>query len=113
MRFSAFLREFDLFLSLGKARAARLIKTAMTVRATYPLNIKRRRHVLRVQRIATRVAATVCAKHQPVADRNALIKDEALSLPQALLGRDGFEIAEDAAFKMIDLVNAFAAQERG
>ena len=113
MRFPAFLREFDLLLSLGKARAAILIKAAMAVRAAYPLNIKRRRHVLRVQRIATRVAAPVRAKRQPVPNRNALIKNEAFAFPQAVLGRHSFEIAQDAAFEVIDLVNPFAAQERG
>ena len=47
MGFPALLREFDLLLPLGKARAARLIKTVMAMRAAYPLNIKRGRHVFR------------------------------------------------------------------
>ena len=39
MRFPAFLREFDLLLSLGKARTAIIIKAAMTVWASDPFNI--------------------------------------------------------------------------
>jgi hypothetical protein len=59
------------------------------------------------------VATTVGAKREAVAYRNALIKDEAFAFPKAFLRLHGFEIAQDAALKMIDFVDPLGAQEGG
>ena len=39
-------------------------------------------------------------------DRNPFVKDKTFALPQALLRRDGFQIFENAALEVVNLVKA-------
>ena len=49
----------------------------------------------------------------PCADRDALVEDEALALPEALFGGHVFEIFQDAALEMEDIVDAERADIGG
>src|SRR5579863_271391 len=53
------------------------------------------------------------ARLQPMADANPGIEDEAFALPQAFCRGYRFEIFEDAALQMIDLVQALGLEEGG
>ena len=50
---------------------------------------------------------------QPVADRDPLVKHKAFALPQAALGRHGFQVFEDAALEVVDLIESLRPQQRG
>ena len=62
--------------------------------------------------LAARAKAAV-ARLQRVIDGDALVEDETFAVPSALLGRHLLEIGEDAAFKVIDLVEPFSLEECG
>ena len=46
----------------------------------------------------------------PVNDRDSLIEDKARTIPEALLCRDLFQILQDAAFEMINILEAMRPQ---
>ena len=56
--------------------------------------------------MAAGAAEAGVANCKSVADRHALIEDEAFALPQARLRRDRLQVFEDAAFEVIDLREA-------
>ena len=47
-----------------------------------------------------------------VTDRDALIEDKARAVPEALLCRDLFQILQDAAFEMINILKPMRPQVR-
>src|ERR1700754_1636128 len=49
---------------------------------------------------------------QPVAERDAVVKDKAFAAPAALRFRHAFEILQDAALEVIDLGKAARQQQR-
>ena len=71
------------------------------------------RHVGLAQRPAAGAAEAVGARRQSVADADPFVEDEAFAAPQAVLLGHVFEIIEDAALEMIDLVHPLGARESG
>ena len=69
--------------------------------------------VLGAQWVPAGSAQLKMARLQVVADRNPLVKHKALALPTALCGRHGFKVLQDAAFEMVDLIEALGAHEGG
>src|SRR5437879_4266013 len=49
---------------------------------------------------------------QPVAERDAVVKDKTFAVPAALRFRDAFQVFQDAALEMIDLGEAARQQKR-
>ena len=62
------------------------------------------------QGMAAGAAEGGVAFDQPMADRDALVEDEAFAGKAALLGGDGFEIFENAALEVEHLLEALAQQ---
>ena len=59
------------------------------------------------------MAQLMISRLKPMPDCDALVENETFSLPQAFFLGHGFEVFEDAALEVIDLLVAQAAQESG
>ena len=49
---------------------------------------------------------------QMVVDRDTIVKDETLTIPLTLLGRNFLQIFENAALQVIHLIKPFGSHER-
>ena len=66
-----------------------------------------------LQRVTAGTAQPVIPRLEAMAHGDALIKDKAFALPQALFGGDSLQVLENAAFEVVDLVEAAHLHERG
>ena len=81
--------------------------------ASDPLDVAGRGPSFGADRHAATPAETVGPLAEAVADRDPLVEDETLTLPKAFGLRRRFEIAQDAAFQMEDVLNALGLEEGG
>src|SRR5690606_3625522 len=65
----------------------------------------------RAERPAARTAQRVRARAQAVAHAHTLVEDEALALPAALAFGHLLQVLQDAAFEVVDLLEALHAQQ--
>src|SRR5690606_23460523 len=84
----------------------------VALRAADALFIMLRGFVFGAERQTTCAAEFVVAALEPMANGNAFIEDEALTVPQARFRFYGLQVLEDAAFKMVDVFKALRAQIR-
>src|SRR5690606_21945604 len=97
MALAASAGQFDLPMALGVAGAVLVAAAVVAAVARDALDEERRLAVLAGERVAAGAAEFALAFLKPVLHRHALVEDEALALPQAVLRRDFLEIFEDAA----------------
>ena len=76
----------------------------MAVRAAHAQLEQWRRDIDFTQRVTARPAQHMLAFAQAVADRHAFVENKALALPAALRLGHRFQIFQNAAFEVIDLV---------
>ena len=109
MRGAAVPRQLHLALALGKAFFLRGRFRVKAIRTTDAFFVKRRGPLLVAHRVAARAAQLQRADLQAVADGDALIEYKAFALPQAVFWRHGFQVFQDAAFEVVDLVKPLHA----
>ena len=112
MPLAALLREADLLLPLGITRPVRFRPLVNTGGTGNPRFVVRRCLCLRRQRRAASAAKLRLAFDQTVPHRDAFVENKALALPAAFFRRDFFEIFQNPALQMIDILNAKAFDER-
>src|SRR6056297_2364510 len=113
MPFTAGLGQGHLFLALTKPRLVGLrcfLRAEVTGHTLFIVGVA---HVLGQDRAAAGMAETVRACPQPVAHRDPAVKDETLALPGALIFGHLFEIFQDTALEVIDLLHSLAQQVIG
>src|SRR5690606_15777232 len=98
---------------LAEAQAILLAARRMAMRAGDAGLVERRGDLFRGQRMAAGAAELVLALFQAVQNGDALVEDEAGAFPEAVLRRHLFEIFQDAALEMVDLVEALLLHEGG
>ena len=111
MHLPARLGQHKLFLSFARALLVFFAGVRMAARTT-DAELKQRRlcHAFG-QRVTATAAYTEFARHQTVTDRGAFVEHKTLTLPQALLRRDVFQVFQYAALQMKHLVKAVGAHE--
>src|SRR5690606_13847326 len=72
-----------------------------------------RAFVLRAQRHAASATEFIFSRLKTMAHRNPLVEHKAITLPQAGILRNGFQILENSAFKVVDLVVSQRAHVSG
>ena len=92
MLLSPFARQILLPLALPIAGALLISTFAMAGRATNTVLEERRQTVGLAHRATTGVTQAMLAQPKAVTHRDTLIEHKTLTLPQALLRRDGFQI---------------------
>src|SRR4051812_43603201 len=102
MTLAATFCEQHLAMPLGIAGAIDVAAPVVAMGAGYALAVVRRAPVGSAQRPSAGAAEYGLAFGQPMADGDALVEDEALALPQALLRRPGLQVLQDAALEVID-----------
>ena len=102
--------QADLALAFGEAGAVGSRVFADAGGAADALGVVGVGAVPRRDRAAAGVADCVRARLQPVADRDAVVEDEAFAVPAALLGGDLFEVFQDAALEVENFRDALAQE---
>src|SRR5690606_28810862 len=110
---AALLRQQHLPVTLTVARPVFLRARIVATMAGDTFLIVRRLEVFRQERMAAGAAQLRIAFLKAVLHRDALVEDEALAFPQALFRRDFLEILQDAAFEVVDLLDADRAHVGG
>src|SRR5690606_28158817 len=77
------------------------------------LFVLRRSTLNRAKRMTAGATQGVAARHQAVADGDALVEHETFALPAIFLDRHGFQVFQDAALEVIHLIEPARAQQRG
>ena len=111
MGLASCLSQSGLALAFGVAGFLGLVAVVIAGGATDAGDIKLRGLILLAERHAAGVALAIVAEAEPMADRNALIKDETFAFPKAFGLRHRLQIFQYAAVEMIDLVYAFRLEE--
>src|SRR3546814_8681073 len=83
---------------------------AVAMRASFALDIQRRCFVLRAERLPARAAQPVAAGFEAMAHRYTLVEHKTLAVPAAGFSRYGFQVFQNAALKVVDLVETLGAQ---
>ena len=73
---------------------------------------KRGKFIFVGYRMAASMAHFVAAGFELVVDGDAIVEDETVALPEALVGIDFFKVIEDAAIKVVDFGETLLEQER-
>src|SRR5210317_1493573 len=107
---AAFRGQFDLFLALAEAGFAVFVGGIDAAVAGHALFVFRAVEVLWRQGHPAGVAQFVIAFLQAVTNRNTAVEDETFAVPLAVFGGHFFEVFQDAALEVIDLVDALAQQ---
>ena len=84
----------------------------MTMRTGHALRKQRRRLVLLTDRTTAGMTDIVTADFQTMLHRNTLIEHKAFAFPEAFFFRNGLQIFQNAALKMINLIQPFGLHKR-
>ena len=85
---------------------------AMTVAAGNTGFVVGRRYVCRRQWMPATIAQLVAAWPHTMCDGNTLVEDKTLTIPQAFVFRNYLQIFKDAAFQVVDFLEAFSKEQR-
>jgi hypothetical protein len=113
MRIVALFRQLHLAVAFGEAAFLFFGALFVAFRTAHAGDVLRGGLLLLADRFATGATELIASGLQAVADRDALIEDEALTLPSVLAGRDRFEIFENASLQVIHLIEASHSHEGG
>src|SRR3989344_7443973 len=105
--------ELDLSLTFGVAQPLRVVAPIPAASAADALDEMGRRPAFGVQGHTAPPAQGVIALHQAMTDRDPLVEDETVAAPQAVGRFDLFQIAQDPAFQMVDVLDSLGLQEGG
>ena len=111
MGLTAGLGQCGLALSFGVASFLGLVSVIIAGGAADTGHIMFRGLILLAERHAAGVALAIVAEAEPMADRNALIKDKTFTFPKAFGLGHRLQIFQYAAVEVIDLVYAFRLEE--
>ena len=106
MGLAARFGQSHLFLPLAQRGHFLIRERAIAARTGYPVFEMWMRAVFSTDRMAAGMAELIVAHFEPMPDADALIKDKALTFPEAFIARHGFEIFQDPALQMEDIINA-------
>ena len=109
----ALLGQLPLALALASAGFLGIAGVRVAAGAAHACFKERRLGGTCLQRVSAGTAQPVIPRLEAMAHGDALIKDKAFTLPQALFGGDRFEVLENAAFEVIDLIKALFAHIGG
>ncbi|OAG71728.1 hypothetical protein A0J51_03142 [Gluconobacter japonicus] len=112
MFFPTLARQHFLMLARGIALALLFRTLIMTMRAGHALYEQRRRLVLFADRTTAGMTDIVTANFQTMLHRDTLIEHEAFAFPEALFFRNGLQILQNTALKMINLIQPFGFHKR-
>ena len=113
MLLTALARQLDLFLPLAEPRLVGLRGLVDALMAGHAMFIFGTFHILGQDRATAAVAQIVRPLDQPVPHGHAVVEHETFTLPGAVLGGHLFEIAQDAALQVIDILDPLPQQEVG
>src|SRR5690606_21949878 len=105
--------KFDLMLPLRQCLFLFCADFSVTMRAADAFFEQWRLTLFRAERLSAGAAELVVTRFQAVADRDALIEDETLALPHGLRFRHGFQVFQNSALQVINLVKALTAHIGG
>ena len=106
MGFATFSGEANLVLALGEARLLGVAQLVVATRAADAFLVALALLVFLGDRQAAGMALIVLAGAQLMVDGDALIEHEALALPQRLFLGHLFQVLQDTALEVIDLIEA-------
>ena len=104
MLFAALLCQFDLLLPVAEPLAVFFATVVVAARAGDAFLEFRRQAYFRRDRVAAGVAELMIAFGKAVDNGDTLVEHEAGAFPQAFFFRHLFQIFQDAALEVIDLV---------
>lgn len=92
MGLAAFFGEANLFLSFAESRHLRVRERTKAARARDAFFEMRMLAIFGADRVAAGMAELIRANFEPVADADAVIKNETFAFPKAVFARHGFEV---------------------
>ena len=106
MGFATFPRQTNLFLALSEGSHLLVSKGAKAARTGDTVFVMRVGAVLGAHRIPTRMAEFVIAYFKRVTNTDAFVEHKTLAFPEAFRLWHRFEVFQNSALQMEDLINA-------